>query len=40
MDYKKIIPSKKLRLKLLEATNFIPDEIMIKFQYKIKTGVD
>lgn len=38
MDYKKILPNKKMRLKILEATNFIPDESMLKFQYKVKTG--
>lgn len=38
MDYKKIIPNKRLRLKMLELTNFIPDKLMIKIQYKIKTG--
>lgn len=39
MDYKKIIPNKQFRLKVLEITNFIPDKIMIKTQYKIKTGL-
>lgn len=38
MDYKKIIPNKDLRLRLLEYTNFIPDKAMIKLQYRIKTG--
>lgn len=38
MDYKKIIPNKNLRLKILELTNFIPDEHMIRLQYKMKTG--
>lgn len=38
MDYKKLLPNKKMRLKILEATNFISDESMIRFQYKIKTG--
>lgn len=38
MNYKKIIPNKNLRLKILELTNFIPDKVMIKAQYKIKTG--
>ncbi|MFL2105214.1 ATP-grasp fold amidoligase family protein [Desemzia sp. FAM 23991] len=38
MNYKKIIPNKNLRLKILELTNFIPDEMMIKLQYRIKTG--
>lgn len=38
MDYKKILKSRKLRLKLLEILAFIPDEPMIRLQYRIKTG--
>lgn len=38
MNYKKLLPNKKMRLKILEATNFIPDKAMLKFQYKVKTG--
>lgn len=38
MNYKKIIKSQKLRLKLLKITEFIPDKLMIKLQYKIATG--
>lgn len=38
MDYKKLLPNKKLRLKLLDLTNFIPDKFMIQLQYLIKTG--
>ena len=38
MDYKKIIKSKKIRLKILNLLNFVPDKIMIKLQYRIKTG--
>lgn len=38
MDYKKIIPSQKLRLKILGLTDFIPDKVMIKIQYKVATG--
>jgi hypothetical protein len=38
MDYKKIIPSQDLRLKILGLTEFIPDKPMIKLQYRIKTG--
>ncbi|WP_338487553.1 ATP-grasp fold amidoligase family protein [Ruoffia tabacinasalis] len=38
MDYKKLLPNKNLRLKILDTTNFIPDEYMLKFQYKVKTG--
>lgn len=36
--YKKIIKSQKLRLKILEFLSFIPDSLMIKLQYPIKTG--
>lgn len=38
MDYKKIIRSRKMRLKILELLSFIPDKAMISFQYKLKTG--
>lgn len=38
MDYKKLIPNKKMRLKILDYTNFIPDKLMIQIQYYIKTG--
>lgn len=38
MDYKKIIKSKALRLKILKLLRFIPDSYMIQFQYKLKTG--
>ena len=38
MDYKKIIKSRLLRLKLLRLLSFVPDETMIKIQYRIKTG--
>lgn len=38
MDYKKIIKSKELRIKILNFLNFIPDKAMIKLQYRIKTG--
>jgi|SRR5690625_2896849 len=38
MDYKKIIPNQELRLKILGLTEFIPDKVMIKLQYWIKTG--
>lgn len=37
-DYKKIIKSRALRLKILDILSFIPDEWMIKIQYRIKTG--
>ena len=38
MDYKKIIKSRKTRLKILELLGFIPDKYMIRFQYRVKTG--
>ena len=38
MNYKKIIPSQKTRLKFLRLFDFVPDKMMIKFQYKISTG--
>ncbi len=38
MDYKRIIKSQELRLKILGFTEFIPDKPMIKLQYKIATG--
>lgn len=37
MNYKKIIPSRDIRLKILRFTEFIPDKLMIKLQYYIKT---
>lgn len=38
MDYKKIIRSRKVRIKIMQALSFIPDELMVKIQYRIKTG--
>lgn len=38
IDYKKIIPSKELRLRLLKTLNFIPDSLMLRIQYRIKMG--
>ena len=38
MDYKKLISSKKLRLKILKLVEFIPDKVMIFIQYKVSTG--
>lgn len=38
MNYKKIIPDRELRLKILKLTEFIPDKPMIMLQYWIKTG--
>lgn len=36
--YKKIIRSRELRLKILGLTEFVPDKLMIRLQYWIKTG--
>lgn len=38
MNYKKIIPNREIRLKILGLTEFIPDKLMIKLQYRIATG--
>lgn len=34
MDYKKIIKSRKLRIKILNILNFISDKLMLKIQYR------
>ena len=36
MDYKKIFRSQKLRFGILRILAFIPDSIMLRFQYRIK----
>lgn len=38
MDYKKVIKSRKMRIRIMQALSFIPDSIMVKMQYRIKTG--
>lgn len=38
MDYKKIIRSRVLRGRILNALHFIPDKSMLRIQYWIKTG--
>jgi len=38
VNYKDLIKSRKLRLKILSLLSFIPDKIMISLQYRIKTG--
>lgn len=38
MDYKKIVKNKSLRIKILRFLSFVPDKLMLKIQYKIKTG--
>ena len=36
--YKKIIKSQKVRFAILRALRFIPDQQMLKLQYRIKLG--
>ena len=38
IDYKKIIKNPATRMAILNTLSFIPDSLMIKIQYKIKTG--
>lgn len=38
MDYKKLIKSRAVRLKILRFLSFVPDKMMLKIQYRIKTG--
>lgn len=38
MDYKKIFRSQKLRFAILKMLSFVPDSLMLRMQYKIKTG--
>lgn len=38
MDYKKLIKSRKARVRILQAFNMVPDKTMVKIQYRIKTG--
>lgn len=38
MNYKKLIKSQKIRLQILKLLEFIPDKLMIKMQYRLKTG--
>lgn len=38
MDYKKIFKTPKSRALFLEFMRFVPDKIMLKLQYRIKTG--
>lgn len=38
MDYKKIIKSRKMRIRIMQALSFVPDSIMVKMQYRLKTG--
>ncbi|MEI3356183.1 MAG: ATP-grasp fold amidoligase family protein [Clostridia bacterium] len=36
MDYKKIIKKPEIRYKILTLFNWIPDKLMLKFQYRVK----
>lgn len=36
--YKKLIPNKNVRFKLLSMLRFVPDKPMIRFQYRMKLG--
>lgn len=38
MNYKKIIKSRAVRIKIMQTMSFIPDKWMVSLQYKIKTG--
>lgn len=38
LDYKKIIKSRAVRLKILRLLSFMPDKLMLKLQYKLKFG--
>ena len=38
MDYKKIIPSRNVRFAILKTLGFVPDPMMLKLQYLMKTG--
>lgn len=38
MDYKKVIKSREVRVKMMRALSFIPDKMMLKMQYRIKMG--
>ena len=38
MNYKDIIKSRKIRIKIMQFLSFVPDEFMLKLQYRIKTG--
>ena len=38
MDYKKIIKSRSIRIKIMQALSFVPDSLMVRIQYRIKMG--
>lgn len=38
MNYKKIIKSQSVRFAILRALSWVPDSVMLRFQYRIKNG--
>lgn len=38
MDYKKLFRSRELRFAILRMLSFVPDKLMLRLQYRIKTG--
>lgn len=38
MNYRNLIKSREIRCKILSLLNWIPDELMLKIQYRIQTG--
>ena len=38
MNYKKLIRSRALRIKILNILGWLPDELMVRVQYWIHTG--
>ena len=38
MDYKKLIKSREVRVRLMRLLSFVPDRLMVQIQYYIKTG--
>lgn len=38
MDYKRIIKSRRLRIRIMQVLSFIPDSVMVRLQYRIKMG--
>lgn len=38
MDYKKLIKNRKTRIRIMQALSIVPDQAMVKIQYRIKTG--
>ncbi|MBQ7920251.1 MAG: carbonic anhydrase [Lachnospiraceae bacterium] len=38
MDYKKLIKNRNIRIKIMQLLSFVPDEWMVRLQYRIKLG--